>query len=78
MGSFTIGGTQIFFLTENEAYPKPHRDSAKMFAIREDEECQHWLYTLHNQRWQIVSEISFKTEGLAIEAALAFDFTNLK
>lgn len=78
MGSITINARQIFFLTENERYPKPDRNSSYMFAIREDEELQHWLYTLHNQRWQIVSETPFKTQGLAIEAALDFGFTNLK
>ncbi|MDW5510472.1 hypothetical protein [Serratia proteamaculans] len=77
MGSFTISGIQIFVLTENERFPKPHRDSASMFAIREDEEHQHWMYTLHNQGWQLVSETPFVTQGDAIEAAIAFDFSSL-
>ncbi|RYM53428.1 hypothetical protein BSQ97_10710 [Serratia proteamaculans] len=77
MGSFTISGIQIFVLTENVRFPKPHRDSASMFAIREDEERQHWLYTLHDQRWPLISETPFKTQGDAIEAAIAFDFFGL-
>ncbi|SMB46921.1 conserved hypothetical protein [Serratia proteamaculans] len=48
-----------------------------MFAIREDEEHQHWLYTLHDQRWPLVSDTPFKTQGLAIEAALDFEITDL-
>ncbi|WP_242506415.1 hypothetical protein [Serratia proteamaculans] len=48
-----------------------------MFAIREDEERQHWLYTLHDQRWPLISETPFKTQGDAIEAAIAFDFFGL-
>lgn len=78
MGSFTICGIQIFVLTENERYPKPDRDSSLMFAIREDEEFQSWLYILHNQRWPLVSEAPFKTRGMAIEAAIAFDISLLK
>ncbi len=48
-----------------------------MYAIREDEEHQHWLYTLHDQGWILVSETPFKNEGLAIEAAMAFDISVL-
>ena len=48
-----------------------------MFAIREDEEHQHWMYTLHTQGWQLVSETPFATQGDAIEAAIAFDFSDL-
>jgi hypothetical protein len=48
-----------------------------MFAIREDEEKQHWLYILHNRRWPLVSETPFSTQGEAIEAALAFDIAVL-
>ncbi|WP_413506670.1 hypothetical protein [Serratia proteamaculans] len=77
MSSFTISGIQIFVLNENERFPKPHRDSASMFAIREDEEHQCWLYTLHDQNWQLVSEVPFATQGWAIEAAIAFDFSDL-
>ncbi|CAI1754989.1 hypothetical protein [Serratia proteamaculans] len=77
MSSFTISGIQIFVLNENERFPKPHRDSSLMYAIREDEEHQHWLYTLHDQGWILVSETPFKNEGLAIEAAMAFDISVL-
>jgi hypothetical protein len=77
MGSLTINGNQIFFLTENDRYPKPRGDSAEMFAIREDEDKQHWLYILHNRRWPLVSETPFSTQGEAIEAALAFDIAVL-
>ncbi|CAI1699773.1 Uncharacterised protein [Serratia proteamaculans] len=78
MSSFTIGGSQIFFLTENERFPEPDRNSAQMFAIREDEEHQHWLYTRSKQRWVLVSETPFSTQGWAIEAALDLDISTLK
>lgn len=74
MGSFRIGGKQIFFLTENDRYPEPDRNSATMLAIREDEEGQHWLYVRDEQRWTLVSETPFKRQGDAVEAAIAFSF----
>lgn len=73
MGSITIAGRQIFILNENDRYPEPQQNSPPMFAIHEDEEHQHWLYTLHDQGWILVSETPFKNEGMAIEAALDFD-----
>jgi len=77
MGSIIINGFQIFFLTENDRFPEPHRNSPQMFAIREDEEHQHWLYAWYNQRWPLASEAPFKTQGLAFEAAIAFDTIGL-
>ncbi|CAI1143205.1 hypothetical protein [Serratia ficaria] len=75
MGSITIAGRQIFVLTENDQYPEPLQNSPAMFAIREDEEGQHWLYIYHDQRWPLVSETPFENHGKAIDAVLAFDFT---
>ncbi|HIE3985843.1 TPA: hypothetical protein ACXNHL_002622 [Serratia marcescens] len=48
-----------------------------MFAIREDEERQHWLYVWHKGRWPLVSETPFENQGKAVDAALAFDFATL-
>ncbi len=48
-----------------------------MFAIREDEEGQHWLYVWHKGRWPLVSDVPFETQGKAVDAALAFDFATL-
>ncbi|MER3008571.1 hypothetical protein ABTW51_06100 [Serratia nematodiphila] len=74
MGSITIAGRQIFLLTENDQYPSPTINSPPMFAIREDEEHQHWLYVYHKQRWPLVSDVPFETQGKAVDAALDFDF----
>jgi len=77
MGRLNISGIQTFFLTENDRFPVPDHHSIIMFAIRENEERQHWLYAWHSQRCPLVSETPFKTQGFAIEAALAFDLSNL-
>jgi hypothetical protein len=77
MASFRIGAKQIFFLTENERFPAPDQNSAIMLAIREDEEGQGWLYTYHNRGWKLVSETPYSTEDLALDAALAFEITDL-
>lgn len=45
-----------------------------MFAIREDEEGQHWLYVWHKGRWPLVSAVPFETQGQAVDAAIDFDF----
>ncbi|BEM86846.1 hypothetical protein SME46J_13160 [Serratia marcescens] len=47
MGSITLAGRQIFILNENDRYPEPTINSPPLFAIREDEERQHWLYVWH-------------------------------
>ncbi|CAI2439814.1 Uncharacterised protein [Serratia ficaria] len=73
MGSITIAGRQIFVLTENDQYPEPLQNSPTMFAIREDEHQQHWLYVWHKGRWPLVSETPFATQGKAVDAALDFD-----
>ncbi|MDP8798334.1 hypothetical protein QZQ15_10045 [Serratia marcescens] len=77
MGSITIAGRQIFVLNENDRYPEPEQNSPPMFAIREDEEGQHWLYVYHKQRWPLVSETPFETQGEAVDAAIAFNFDML-
>lgn len=77
MGSITLAGRQIFILNENDRYPEPQQNSPPMFAIREDEEQQHWLYVWHKGRWPLVSEVPFETEGKAVDAALSFDFATL-
>ncbi|MDM9097437.1 hypothetical protein, partial [Citrobacter koseri] len=74
MGSITLAGRQIFILTENDRYPEPQQHSPPFFAIREDEEGQHWLYVLHKGRWPLVSEAPFETQGKAVDAAIAFNF----
>ncbi len=76
MGSITIAGRQIFILNENDRYPEPTINSPPMFAIREDEEGQHWIYVLHKGRWPLVSDVPFETQGQAIDAALDFDFSH--
>lgn len=77
MGSITLAGRQIFFLNENDIYPEPTINSPPMFAIREDEEGLHWLYVYHKQRWPLVSDVPFKTQGEAVDTAIAFDFSVL-
>ncbi|POP21787.1 hypothetical protein [Serratia marcescens] len=75
MGSITLAGRQIFILNENDRYPEPTINSPPMFAIREDEERQHWLYVWHKGRWPLVSDEPFKTQGEAVDAALAYGFS---
>lgn len=75
MGSITIAGRQIFILNENDRYPESTINSPPMFAIREDEEGQHWLYVWHKGRWPLVSDEPFKTQGEAVDAALAYRFS---
>lgn len=77
MGSITLAGRQIFILNENDRYPEPTINSPPMFAIREDEDAQHWLYAYHKQRWPLVSDVPFETQGKAVDAAIAFDFATL-
>ncbi|CAI0691367.1 hypothetical protein [Serratia entomophila] len=74
MGSITLAGRQIFILNENDRYPEPTINSPPMFAIREDEEHQHWLYVWHKGRWPLVSETPFETQGRAVDAVMSFDF----
>lgn len=74
MRSITLAGRQIFILNENDRYPEPEQNSPQMFAIREDEECQHWLYVWHKGRWPLVSDEPFKNQGEAVDAALAYRF----
>lgn len=77
MGSIILAGRQIFILNENDRYPEPTVNSPPFFAIREDEEGQHWLYFYHKQRWPLVSDVPFETQGKAVDAAIAFDFATL-
>ncbi|HGM6763206.1 hypothetical protein PTT03_21315 [Serratia ureilytica] len=74
MGSITLAGRQIFVLNENDRYPEPLQNSPPFFAIREDEEGQHWLYVWHKGRWPLVSDVPFQTQGKAVDAAIAFNF----
>ncbi|EIT7184295.1 hypothetical protein MZT64_001393 [Serratia marcescens] len=74
MGSITLTGRQIFILNENDRYPEPQQNSPPFFAIREDEEGQHWLYVLHKGGWPLVSDVPFQTQGKAVDAAIAFNF----
>ncbi len=60
MGSITLAGRQIFILNENDRYPEPQQNSPPMFAIREDEERQHWLYVWHKGRWPLVCSSSLE------------------
>lgn len=60
MGSIILDGRHIFILNENDLYPEPTINSPPMFAIREDEEGQHWLYVWHKGRWPLVSEDPLK------------------
>ncbi|HIE1217724.1 TPA: hypothetical protein ACXJRX_000952 [Serratia marcescens] len=78
MGSITLAGRQIFILNENDRYPEPTINSPPMFAIREDEERQHWLYVWHKGRWPLVSETPFETQGKAVDAALKFDTATIQ
>ncbi|MGQ5732313.1 hypothetical protein ACUNI2_11015 [Serratia sp. IR-2025] len=50
------------------------QNSPPMFAIREDEDGQHWLYVWHKGRWPLVSDVPFQTQGKAVDAAIAFNF----
>ncbi|HID3656045.1 TPA: hypothetical protein ACXEV6_003562 [Serratia marcescens] len=77
MGSIILAGRQIFILNENDRYPEPQQNSPPFFAIREDEEGQHWLYVLHKGGWPLVSETPFETQGKTVDAAIAFDFATL-
>lgn len=77
MGSITLSGRQIFVLNENDRYPEPQQNSPPFFAIREDEEGQHWLYVLYKGGWPLVSDVPFETQGKAVDAAIAFDFATL-
>ncbi|HIE4322309.1 TPA: hypothetical protein ACXM6M_000711 [Serratia marcescens] len=77
MGSITLAGRQIFILNENDRYPEPTVNSPQLFAIREDEEGQHWLYVWHKGRWPLVSDEAYNTQGEAVEVALTFDFSVL-
>ncbi|HGY5660370.1 hypothetical protein QZQ41_17035 [Serratia marcescens] len=74
MGSITLAGRQIFILNENDRYPEPQQNSPPFFAIREDEDGQHWLYVWHKGRWPLVSDIPFETQGKAVDTAIAFNF----
>ncbi len=74
MGSITLAGRQIFVLNENDRYPEPTVNSPPFFAIRDDEEGQHWLYVFHKGSWPLVSDVPFQTQGKAVDAAIAFNF----
>ncbi|MGL6191419.1 MAG: hypothetical protein ACRC2L_15095 [Serratia nevei] len=77
MGSITIAGRQIFILNENDRYPETQQNSPPMFAIREDEESQHWLYVWHKGRWALVSDMPYEHQGKAVDAAIALNFSVL-
>lgn len=74
MASIIMNGRQIFILTENERFPSRTINSPTMFAIREDEEHQHWLYTNYAHPWALAIETSFSTQGDALEAAINFEY----
>jgi hypothetical protein len=77
MGSLKINGRQIFLLTENDRYPSPTINSPPMFALREDEEGNFWVYFQLKGRWPLIADTPFETQGKAVEAAMEFDYCKL-
>lgn len=45
-----------------------------MFAIREDDDHQHWVYTNHDHPWALAIEEPFSTQESALEAAINFKY----
>ncbi|WP_413510398.1 hypothetical protein [Serratia liquefaciens] len=74
MASIIMNGRQIFILTENDRFPSRNINSPTMFAIREDDDHQHWVYTNHDHPWALAIEEPFSTQESALEAAINFKY----
>lgn len=51
MRKLTVLGREIFFMTENDAYPQPDGYAAMSFAVWHDEEDQYWLDVHYQREW---------------------------
>ncbi|MEE4407812.1 MULTISPECIES: hypothetical protein [unclassified Serratia (in: enterobacteria)] len=69
--------TADFPSDRKRSLPFTNYQQPPMFALREDEEGKFWVYFLHKGRWPLISETPFKTQGEAVEIAMAYDYYKL-
>lgn len=59
MRKISVLGRAIYFMTENDSYPRPHDNDTDSFCAWHDEEGQYWLDVFYENEWRRASPEPF-------------------